>query len=59
LLNLFGIKTYERAMILLMILGLLGGAIVIATGFAHTMRISWSGNGTSADDAATSERPSP
>jgi len=34
-LNLFGIKTYERAMIVLMILGLLGGAIVIATGFAY------------------------
>jgi amino acid transporter len=34
-LNLVGIKTYERAMIVLMVLGLLGGAIVIATGFAH------------------------
>jgi APA family basic amino acid/polyamine antiporter len=34
-LNLFGIKTYERAMILLMVLGLLGGVIVIATGFAY------------------------
>ena len=34
-LNLVGIKTYARAMIVLMILGLLGGAIVIATGFAH------------------------
>jgi APA family basic amino acid/polyamine antiporter len=34
-LNLFGIKTYERAMIVLMVLGLLGGAIVIATGFAY------------------------
>jgi APA family basic amino acid/polyamine antiporter len=34
-LNLFGIKTYERAMVVLMILGLFGGAIVIATGFAH------------------------
>jgi amino acid transporter len=34
-LNLFGIKTYERAMIVLMILGLLGGAIVIATGLGH------------------------
>jgi len=34
-LNLIGIKTYERAMIVLMVLGLLGGAIVIATGFAY------------------------
>jgi amino acid transporter len=34
-LNLVGIKTYERAMIVLMVLGLLGGAIVIATGFAY------------------------
>ena len=34
-LNLVGIKTYERAMVVLMILGLLGGVIVIATGFAH------------------------
>ena len=34
-LNLVGIKTYERAMIVLMVLGLLGGAIVIVTGFAY------------------------
>lgn len=34
-LNLVGIKTYERAMIVLMVLGLLGGAIVIATGFGY------------------------
>ncbi len=34
-LNLIGIKTYERAMIVLMVLGLFGGAIVIATGFAY------------------------
>jgi APA family basic amino acid/polyamine antiporter len=34
-LNLVGIKTYERAMTVLMVLGLLGGAIVIATGFAY------------------------
>jgi len=33
-LNLAGIKTYARAMVVLMILGLLGGAIVIVTGFA-------------------------
>jgi APA family basic amino acid/polyamine antiporter len=32
--NLAGIKTYERAMIVLMVLGLVGGTIVIATGFA-------------------------
>jgi APA family basic amino acid/polyamine antiporter len=35
LLNLVGIKTYELAMIVLMILGLIGGFIVIGTGFAH------------------------
>jgi APA family basic amino acid/polyamine antiporter len=34
-LNLLGIKIYERAMIALMVLGLLGGVIVIATGFAY------------------------
>jgi amino acid transporter len=34
-LNLVGIKTYERAMIVLMVLGLFGGAIVIATGFTY------------------------
>ena len=33
LINLFGIKTFERAMITLMILGFVGGAIVIPTGF--------------------------
>jgi APA family basic amino acid/polyamine antiporter len=32
--NLLGIKTFERAMIVLMVLGLLGGAIVIPAGFA-------------------------
>ncbi|MGH9332156.1 MAG: APC family permease, partial [Vicinamibacteria bacterium] len=31
--NLLGIKTFERTMIVLMVLGLLGGAIVIPTGF--------------------------
>ncbi len=35
LLNLLGIKTYERAMVVLMVLGLIGGFIVIATGFAY------------------------
>ncbi len=34
LLNLIGIKTYEWVMVVLMILGLIGGFIVIATGFA-------------------------
>ena len=35
LLNLFGIKIYERAMIGLMFLGFVGGAIVIPTGFMY------------------------
>jgi APA family basic amino acid/polyamine antiporter len=35
LLNLLGIKFFERAMIVLMVLGLVGGFIVIAAGFAH------------------------
>jgi basic amino acid/polyamine antiporter, APA family len=35
LLNLIGIKTYELAMVVLMILGLIGGLIVIGTGFSH------------------------
>jgi APA family basic amino acid/polyamine antiporter len=33
LINLLGIKTFERAMILLMVLGVLGGLIVIPAGF--------------------------
>jgi amino acid transporter len=35
LLNLVGIKFFERAMIVLMVLGLVGGLIVIVAGFAH------------------------
>jgi APA family basic amino acid/polyamine antiporter len=35
LLNLLGIKTYELVMVVLMILGLVGGFIVIGTGFTH------------------------